>query len=162
MSKVGCGLAGLDESVIRDFVLSHSPANVQLPGQWLSFADDDLIRVIVAGTRDFSDYAFLRDKLDRILSSRLNVEIVSGGARGADSLGERYAVERGLTLRRIPAFWDLFDKAAGHIRNRRMAWYGTHLVAFWDKKSKGTRGMIELASSEGMPSRVLTSWSQAA
>lgn len=64
------------------------------------------MRVIVAGSRDFADYNFLRDKLDFLLS-RVNedVTIISGCARGADSLGERYAKERGLTLLRMSADW---------------------------------------------------------
>jgi len=154
-TKVGCGLAGLPEDVIREFVLSESPENVLLPGQWEVFRTPGLIRVIVAGSRDFNSYEDLRVRLDSILSRHSNIEIVSGGARGADSMGERYAIERGLLLRRIPAYWHAFNKAAGHIRNRRMAWYGTHLAAFWNGESVGTKGMIEIAVSEGLPKRVM-------
>jgi hypothetical protein len=155
LTKVGCGLAGLPEDVIRDFALAHSPENVLLPGQWESLRHPDLLRLIVAGSRDFQDYDFLKRRLDHLLSRKKDVEIVSGGAKGADALGERYAMERGLKLRRIPAFWHLFNKAAGHIRNRRMAWYGTHLAAFWDGKSPGTKGMIQIARDEGLTARTI-------
>lgn len=155
LTKVGCGLAGLSEERIRDFVLSHCPDNVLIPGQWEAMRHPGLIRLIVAGSRDVNDYLKLRDRLDKLLSRHSNIEIISGGARGADALGEQYAVERGLNLRRIPAYWDWFKKPAGHIRNRRMAWYGTHLAAFWDGSSPGTKGMIKIAESEGLHKRVL-------
>lgn len=81
-------------------------------------------RVIIAGTRDFNDYQFLRDKCDAILSAKRqdsNIVIVSGTARGADRLGERYARERGYEIRQFPADWLNDEKKAGPIRNAKMA-----------------------------------------
>lgn len=155
MTRVGCGLAGHPEAQIRDYLLEHAPANVLLPGVWERQRQPDLARVVVAGSRGFGDYALMERKLDALLSRLDRVEIVSGGAKGADSLGERYAIERGLRLRRMPAYWEAFGRAAGHIRNRRMSWYGTHLVAFWDGSSPGTKGMIELAKEDGLAVRVV-------
>jgi hypothetical protein len=155
MTRVGCGLSGLPEEIIRDYVLANAPANVLLPGAWLRYRDASVTRVVVAGSRGFEDYALMERKLDALLSRLDNIEIVSGGARGADSLGERYAVERGFRLRRMPAYWHAFSKPAGHIRNRRMSWYGTHLVAFWNGQSPGTRGMIDFAKEDGLSLRVV-------
>ena len=53
-------------------------------------------KVIIAGGRDFSDYELLLEKCDYYLTEKTNVEVVSGGAKGADILGERYAKERNL------------------------------------------------------------------
>ena len=103
--------------------------------------------VIVAGGRDFKDYAYLKRKLDALLR-RYNpdeVAIVSGNARGADALGERYAKERGMRCDLFPADWDTHGKSAGYKRNKDMAEYADALVAFWDGSSKGTGHMIELA-----------------
>lgn len=47
-------------------------------------------KAIVAGTRYFNDYNLMRTKLDCFLKNLKNVEIVSGAARGADTLGEHY------------------------------------------------------------------------
>ena len=51
------------------------------------------MKVIIAGSRDFNDYTSLKNKMDIILKNQKDVTIVSGTARGADKLGERYAGE---------------------------------------------------------------------
>ena len=48
-----------------------------------------MFHVIVAGSRTFADYELLKQTLDHLLQNKTDVEIVSGGARGADQLGER-------------------------------------------------------------------------
>lgn len=116
-------------------------------------------RVIIAGTRDFSDYELLRQKCDAILSAKRedsNIIVVSGTARGADRLGERYARERGYEIRRFPADWDNDGNAAGPIRNAKMAANADALIAFWDGKSRGTRSMIDIAKEKGLAVRVIT------
>lgn len=114
------------------------------------------MRVIVAGGRDFSNYDLLRERLDYYLSRTGEpVEIVSGTARGADQLGERYAKERGLPVASFPADWNRFGKAAGYKRNSEMASYATHLVAFWDGESRGTKHMINLAERHNLVVRVV-------
>ena len=54
-------------------------------------------KVVIAGGRDFNDYKLLKEKMDWILSNKSssNIVIVSGGAHGADLLGELYAKEKG-------------------------------------------------------------------
>jgi hypothetical protein len=73
------------------------------------------------------------------------VQIVSGGARGADALGEKLAKELDLPCKIFPANWDVYGRSAGYKRNRQMAEYADMLIAFWDGKSKGTEHMINLA-----------------
>lgn len=115
-------------------------------------------RVIIAGSRDFSDYNLLREKCDRILSNQKSnhqIIIVSGTARGADHLGEQYAKERGYEVRQYPADWDAHGKSAGYIRNREMAKNADALIAFWDGQSKGTKLMIDLAKDYDLAVRVI-------
>lgn len=114
-----------------------------------------MIRVIIAGGRDFHDYRRLRAFMNCLLKPISEpVEIISGGANGADSLGERYAKEYGYTLKRFPADWNKYGKAAGPIRNREMALYAAEetgvLVAFWDGASRGTQNMIARAEECGL------------
>lgn len=115
------------------------------------------IRVIVAGSRHFQNQALLEEKLDKILERCVEqpIEIISGGAEGADQAGEAYAQKRGLKVVQFPANWKQFGKQAGFRRNEQMAKYATHLVAFWDGKSSGTRHMIETAKAKGLPVRVI-------
>lgn len=109
-----------------------------------------MFRVIIAGSRDFDDYALLQDHADYMLSRQEDIEIVSGGASGADALGERYAKDRGYKLKIFPADWVKYGRRAGPIRNREMAEYADALLAYWDGKSRGTQNMIEEARARGL------------
>lgn len=119
-----------------------------------------MIKVIIAGSRNFYDYNIVEDTVVSYFMSRgilkENVEIISGGARGADSLGEQLADSYGLKLTVFPAQWDTYGKAAGMIRNKEMADYAAKdsdkaiLFAFWDGQSRGTKGMIDIAKRCGM------------
>lgn len=104
-------------------------------------------KVVVAGGRDFSDYELLKSYLDEFLADKEDIQIVSGGASGADTLGEKYAMEKNLSIRVFLADWQQFGKSAGYKRNAQMAEYGDACVAFWDGKSKGTKHMIDLANT---------------
>jgi hypothetical protein len=115
------------------------------------------MRVIIAGGRDFNDYELLKDKVDYILRNRQDedIEIVSGKARGADSLGEKYAKEKGYQIKEFPADWDTYKKRAGYIRNEEMANYASHCICFWDGQSRGTKHMIDIAKREKLNIRVI-------
>ncbi len=101
------------------------------------------MKTIIAGCRDFNDIKFLESKLNEYRKKHVITEVVSGGAYGADAMGEAYAVLHGIPIKSFPADWNKHGKAAGPIRNRQMANYGDVLVAVWDGKSKGTKNMIE-------------------
>lgn len=110
-------------------------------------------RIIIAGCRNFTNYALLRETCDRLLketSVSHEVVIVSGHATGADALGEKYAQENGYTLETYPADWKRHGRAAGPIRNALMASVANALIAFWDGKSRGTKNMIDLANTKGL------------
>lgn len=120
------------------------------------FIDNDF-RIIVAGGREFSDFALLERKLDKILG-KVNrpVTIVSGGAWGADYYGELYAQKKGYNLVIMPADWrGPMKKRAGLIRNEEMSRIAHALVAFWDGSSTGTAHMITQATRMNLQSRVI-------
>lgn len=110
-------------------------------------------RVIVCGGVDFSDRDLCFTQLEKLLSQYENVEIVSGHARGADSLGEEYAREHQLSLKEFPAEWKKYGRAAGPIRNREMLKYAMEakpvIIAFWDGESRGTKNMINQGEKAG-------------
>ena len=113
------------------------------------------MKVIIAGGRFFNDYELLKESCDKILSNTPLIEIVSGTAKGADTLGERYAKENYLEVTKFPADWDKFGKSAGYRRNADMAIYADSLIAFWDGESKGTKSMIHLAKVGKLNIRVI-------
>ena len=92
-------------------------------------------KVIVAGGRDFDNYEFLKEKLDETSESLGDldahpIEIISGMADGADTLGIKYVKEHKLTMVLYPANWDKYPRMAGILRNMNMLVTATHLVAF--------------------------------
>lgn len=115
-------------------------------------------RVIIAGSRTFSNYRLMVEKCDAVLYNKFythDIIIVSGGAKGADQCGERYAQDRGLKVEVYPAEWDKYGSAAGPIRNKQMAAIADAVIVFWDGHSAGTRNMIELAQTKPLPYRVI-------
>ena len=104
------------------------------------------MRTIVAGSRSFTDFTYLQNSL-----AQLNITtIISGGAIGADKLGEYYAKKYSIPLEVFPAEWDKYGKSAGYLRNQQMAKHAQALAAFWDGKSKGTQHMINIARIAGL------------
>jgi hypothetical protein len=113
-----------------------------------------MIKVIIAGGRDFTNEDLLKTTCDQLLVGT-DFEIVSGTARGADRLGEFYAMERNLPIRRFQPDWDKFGKRAGYLRNEEMAAYSDWLIAFWDERSRGTKHMIDIATERGLKIHVI-------
>ena len=72
--------------------------------------------------------------------------VVSGTARGADTLGEIWAEFNKVPVSRYPADWKSKDKKAGYIRNMQMAEAAEALIAVWDGQSPGTKQMIKIAT----------------
>jgi hypothetical protein len=109
-----------------------------------------MIKVIIAGGRNFDDFNKLCQVCDEFLKDQNNIEIVSGAYKGADLLGERYAAERNYPIKQFPANWRRYGKSAGLKRNTEMAAYADALIAFWDGESKGTKHMIQLAKCNSL------------
>jgi hypothetical protein len=105
----------------------------------------DRLILAVVGSRTFTDY----DKMKSILDILKPSSIISGGAVGADTLAERYAKENGVNILVYTANWELHGKSAGAIRNRIIVENCDQLIAFWDKKSRGTKMAIEMAKEKG-------------
>ncbi|GCE61966.1 DUF2493 domain-containing protein [Microcystis aeruginosa] len=114
-----------------------------------------MLKIIIAGSRNFNNYNLLEQKVDFYIGENQDIEIISGTARGADKLGERYAINKGLKLKRFPADWQKYGKKAGYLRNEEMAKYASHAIIFWDGKSKGTGHMIELCKKYNINYRII-------
>lgn len=107
------------------------------------------MRVIVAGSRTINDIAEIEKA---IAAAGFEItSVISGCARGADISGEIWASRNLIPCERFPADWDAWGKAAGHIRNQKMADYGHALIAVWDGKSRGTANMIAQMKRRGKP-----------
>lgn len=106
-------------------------------------------KLIVAGGRDFNDRNQLVDNLidlAMVTYKDKEISIVTGMARGADLIAHDYAIASGIQVYKFVPDWrpnGVFNKGAGHARNRDMGDFADGLLAFWDGQSKGTKGMID-------------------
>jgi len=106
------------------------------------------MKVIIAGSRTITDIELVEKAIE---DSPFDItEVVTGCARGVDTLGIKFAWEHMIPKKEFPADWDKYGKAAGFIRNKQMAEYADALIAVWDGKSKGTAHMIDIAKKEGL------------
>ncbi len=119
-------------------------------------------RVLICGSRDWSDYTFMRLALAKFEAKHGLMEVlIEGCADGADRMaGHRWAnnlskMEQSVTVEHYPALWDLHGKAAGFIRNQQMLTEGKPdaVIAFSKNlaTSKGTSDMVRRARKAGVP-----------
>ena len=100
------------------------------------------MKVAVIGSRTFNDYELLRQTL-----SKLEITlVVSGGAKGADSLGEEYANANNIPTKIFLPDWDKYGKSAGMLRNSDIINEAEIIVAFWDGESKWCKDAIAKAN----------------
>ena len=111
------------------------------------------MKMAIVGSRTFNEYETLRATLEPYKDKI--TEIVSGGARGADTLGERWAKEHNKKITIFYPDWDTHGKAAGFIRNKDIVENSDGVVAFWDGKSKGTVHSMKLAEKLDKPLKVV-------
>ena len=105
------------------------------------------VRTLVCGGRDYDDVDYVYQVLDRYVPHSL---IISGHAKGADTIAEMYADERGIPLKLFPADWHKFGKSAGYHRNAQMLEEGKpdRVIAF--PGGRGTALMVSLAQDRGV------------
>ena len=107
------------------------------------------MKVIVAGSRNINDRG---EVAKAIANSKIKItELVSGNARGVDSVAENWAAANNIQFKTFPAEWEKYGKPAGAIRNKEMAKYADALIAVWDGQSTGTKNMIQTMNKAGKP-----------
>lgn len=132
------------------------------------------MRILVSGGRDHSNYQQVRDELERVVNEfelyyddeykmvdGSKLTLIHGGAKGADTHADDWAVCNWLVPEVYKADWNVHGKAAGPIRNQQMLDTGIDLVlAFPTKNSRGTWHMIKIAKAAGVEVRVFDEVSQ--
>ena len=110
----------------------------------------------ICGCRDFNNYDFVKEKTLFLLQNKLpDVCIVSGGAKGVDTLAEMFAEEFKLELKVIKADWEKYGRSAGPKRNEEMVKISNGVIAFWDYKSRGTKTTIDFCKKHNVQCKVI-------
>lgn len=109
------------------------------------------MRVLVCGGRNYTNYARMKTFLDLEHADIPITTIIHGAAPGADSLANRWARENQIKVEAYPANWDMFGKAAGFLRNRKMAQYARPDLVIAFPGGRGTANMIHVAKEFNIP-----------
>lgn len=115
-----------------------------------------IFKVCICGCRDFTNYDFFKEKCLFLLKNHLpNVIIISGGAKGVDTLAERFAKELNLQNDIYKADWGKYGKSAGPKRNLEMVKNADGVIAFWDFKSRGTKTTIQFSKENNVNLKIV-------
>lgn len=113
------------------------------------------MRILITGSRKWTDYTTIFNALEKYNHNHTAndpVIVISGNAKGADTLAEKAARNLKYRLELYPADWNKYGKAAGMIRNRQMIQTGIDIcLAFPTKESIGTWGCMREAKKAGIP-----------
>ena len=117
------------------------------------------MKIVIAGSRSFHDYQLLCQTLAR--ERHRITQVLTGGARGAEQLGYRWASKHAVKHQLFRADWERFGKSAGVRRNHQMAQAGDMLLVFWDGQSPGTAHMVQCMQQLGKPCVIVRTDGQA-
>lgn len=109
------------------------------------------MNIAIIGSRSFSNYELLCETINNyLIKNELTAKcVVSGGAKGADVLGEKFANENGLEMIVFRPDWKKYGRSAGFIRNTQIIENSDIIFTFWDGKSSGTKDSITKAEKLG-------------
>lgn len=111
------------------------------------------MKLAIIGSRIFTDYNLLKETLEPY-KSKITL-VISGAAKGADTLGEKWAKINNIQTLIFPADWTTYGKRAGFIRNEDIIKNCDACIAFWDSNSKGTAHSISLCKKYNKPYKVI-------
>jgi hypothetical protein len=109
-------------------------------------------KIAIVGSRSFKKQSDFKT-MNKFILSKIKIEeisqVVSGGAKGADSLGKKFAGLHKLKYKEFLPDWKTYGRSAGMIRNNYIIRNADIVFAFWDGKSKGTKNSIKIAKDTG-------------
>ena len=119
-----------------------------------------MIHLGIVGSRNYVDYESFKTNTNNTLEKwDIQIEnidsVVSGGARGADSLAEKWAKENNISVTIFKPDWKSLGKKAGILRNTDIVNESTHLIAYPMKDSIGTWDSVRKATKKGILCEVI-------
>lgn len=109
-----------------------------------------MIHLAIVGSRNMNNHELFNQTMQEFISTYgVPSLVISGGADGADSLGEKWARKMNIPLTIYYPEWTKYGKAAGILRNTDIVQNCTHMIAFPSSKGKGTQDSIKKAQKFG-------------
>ena len=107
------------------------------------------MRIAIIGSRT-CPYIDIAEHLPIVPST-----IISGGAKGADTLAKQYALHNKIPLIEFLPDYQKFGRKAPLLRNISIVENCDLLIAFWDGVSRGTKFTIDYAVKNGVKVKVI-------
>lgn len=115
-----------------------------------------MTKLLIFGSRTFQDRNRLSAEVSKLIKKKgwnlKKLEIVAGGAPGADTLGKEWAQQNAIIYTEFAANWDLYGNKAGPLRNEVQGEYCAfnYAIGFWDGHSRGTAHMISVCEEKSI------------
>ena len=100
-------------------------------------------KIMISGSRTINDESLISEKLNSALAEYPDMILISGGARGVDSIGEAWAKSHNVQIQQYKPDWKRYGRGAGIVRNKSMVETADLVIIFWDGISKGTKSVID-------------------
>ena len=118
------------------------------------------VNLAIVGSRNFNDYSLVCKAIDQFLNAwiieKTSIKmVISGGAKGTDTLAEEWATKNNLSMKIFYPNCQKYGKSAGPLRNTQIVNWATHIIAFPSKSGKGTQDTIYKAIKSEKPIKVL-------
>ena len=107
------------------------------------------VKMAIVGSRNTGtvDFSLVMDELRQRIKNPIT-EVISGGAKGYDTMAAAWAILRGIAVTELRPDYQKHGRAATFIRNRAIVDSADIVVAFWDGKSRGTKYTIDYAEKK--------------
>jgi len=103
--------------------------------------------VLICGGREYDDRESIIRRIAQLPPESI---VITGAARGTDTLAMQEAIAHGFHSASVPALWNRYGKMAGHLRNEAMLRLGPELVIAFPG-GPGTRNCCHQAEALGIP-----------
>jgi hypothetical protein len=103
------------------------------------------MKVAIVGSREYPDLNFVRRYVRLLAMKHPGITVISGGARGVDTVAVQEAKRCGLPVEVYKADWNTHGRGAGFIRNAVIVDNADVVISFWDGQSRGTQHTVRLA-----------------
>ena len=128
------------------------------------------MKLAIVGSRTFNDYELLVehaclfscactpvdvDHSGSLIYGKTELEVILGGAKGADILAKKWALANWIQYTEFPADWKKYGITAGFTRNIQIITACDIVLAFWDGESKGTKSSLSLAKAQKKPTFIV-------
>ena len=108
------------------------------------------MKLLITGSRSITSFdlsPYIPDEVDLI---------ITGGAKGIDTLAEAYAKERGIPTLTVKPRYERYGRAAPILRDEAMVDMADAVLVIWDGVSRGSRHTADYARKQGKPLTVVT------